>query len=69
MSSQDKDTAKAVIDFADKLESFESEVQALTKKWQVLENQKLNASPSVQKIVDAGGKLLQPYSLLARMGT
>ncbi len=68
MSKQDKDTAKAVLDFADKLEGFEAKVQSLTKEWQVLESQKLKASPSVQKIVDAGGKLFGLKTRKAQSG-
>ena len=51
MQIGDYDTAQAVIDFAKRLTSFRSKVNALSEEWQFLEELRDKASVEVQQIV------------------
>jgi len=66
MKALDADTALAVIDFAKKLEAFQSEVQKINLAWATLLKEKEAASPAVQKIVDGEGHL---FGLKTRKST
>ena len=66
MKALDADTALAVINFAKKLEAFQSEVQKINSAWATLLKEKEAASPAVQKIVDGEGRL---FGLKTRKST
>lgn len=57
MKQYDAPTARAVLDFADKLEVFRTNVQDLVKKWEELQQIRDSAAPEVQEIVTGEGRL------------
>ena len=57
MKKQDSKTARAVLNFADKLEDFRSNVQDLVEKWNELLLIRESATPAVQEIVTGEGRL------------
>lgn len=57
MEQQDSKTARSVLDFADKLEEFRSDVQNLVVKWNGLLQIRETATPAVQEIVTGAGRL------------
>lgn len=57
MKKQDSKTARAVLDFADKLDDFRSDVEALVEKWNELLQIREDATPAVQQIVTGEGRL------------
>ncbi len=57
MKKQDSKTARTVLDFAEKLEDFRSDVQDLVKKWNNLLQIRETATPAVQEIVIGEGRL------------
>ncbi len=57
MNAQDAETARSVLDFANKLDSFTKKVQKLEETWDDLLKDREAASPAVQNIVTGEGKL------------
>lgn len=57
MLAKDKKTAQAVIDFAQKIEKFQENVQKLNDDWLTIIAEKISAPEKVQEIVDGEGKL------------